>query len=237
MKWLTFNTSLPRERWLPKSLISTWQGHLNIMHSLVPNYEYWQSWKQSTPIQTMAAEVTAWLFTITIYLCAVTPCLAHSEQVGSKILLSCCFKRAKQRVLTQNLIKKCYTCNPFIKILFPLLLWFLLLSHVHKENFNIFSLFCKVLCVFLHWLCLFLWAVFSFFFCAHKWLLTDCTNCIESTCCFLYCNTVALMMSHPSICFTFNSVQGILGNICGGVKTGFFKRVDSWECDICVPQL
>lgn len=135
MKWLTFNTSLPRERWLPKSLISTWQGHLNIMHSLVPNYEYWQSWKQSTPIQTMAAEVTAWLFTITIYLCAVTPCLAHSEPVGSKILLSCCFKRAKQRVLTQSLIKKCYTCNPFTKILFPLLLWFLLLSHVHKENF------------------------------------------------------------------------------------------------------
>lgn len=48
MRWLTFNSSLPREWWLPKSLISTWQGHLNIMHSLVPNYEYWQSWKQST---------------------------------------------------------------------------------------------------------------------------------------------------------------------------------------------
>lgn len=135
MKQLTFNTFLPREQWLPKSLISAWQGHLNIVHSLVPNYEYWQSWKQSTHIKTMAAEMTAWLFTITTHLCVGTLCLAQSEPVGSKILLSCCFKRAKERVLTQNWIKKCYTYNPFIKILFPLLLWFLLLSHIHKEKF------------------------------------------------------------------------------------------------------
>lgn len=92
-----------------------------------------------------------------------------------------------------------------------------------KFFFNIFSLFCKVLCVFLHWLCLFHWAVFSFFFCAHKWLLTDCTNCIESTCCFLYCNTVALMMSHPSICFTFNSVQASWGISVGVWRRGSLK--------------
>lgn len=79
MRWLTFNTFLPREWWLPKRLISTWQGHLNIMHSLVPNYEYWESWKQSTPIQTMAAEMTAWLFTITIHLC-VLPLFALPSQ-------------------------------------------------------------------------------------------------------------------------------------------------------------
>lgn len=135
MKWLTFNISLPREWWLPKSLISTWRGHLNMMHSLMPNYDFWQGWKQSTPLRTMAAEVPAWFSTMTIHLCAVTPCLAQPQPVGSKILLCCCFKRAKERVLTPNSISKYYTYNPFIKILFPLLLWFLLLSHIHKENF------------------------------------------------------------------------------------------------------
>lgn len=89
--------------------------------------------------------------------------------------------------------------------------------------FYIFSLFCKVLCGFFHWLCLFLWAVFSFFFCAHKWLLSDCTNCVESTCCSLYCNTVALMMSHPSICFTLNSVQASWGISVGVWRRGSLK--------------
>jgi len=42
-------------------------------------------------IKTMAAEVTAWLFTIAIYLCVVTPCLAQSEPVGSKITIDLLF--------------------------------------------------------------------------------------------------------------------------------------------------
>lgn len=104
-----------------------------------------------------------------------------------------------------------------------------LFSHIHKEKifsfffFNIFSLFCKVLCVVRHWLRLILWTVFSFFSCAHKWLLTDCTNCTESTCCFLFCNTGALMMSHLSICFTFNSVQASWGISVGAWRGGSLK--------------
>lgn len=35
----------------------------------------------------MAAEVTAWLFAITIYLCVVTPCLAEPKLDGSKITI------------------------------------------------------------------------------------------------------------------------------------------------------
>lgn len=176
-------------------------------------------------IKTMAAEVSAWLFTITIYLCVITPCLAQSKSVGSKVTIDLLFWKGKGRSSYTKLKQKMLCLLSFYQ---DLVFTFAVISFTstHSQTLffkTFFSLFCKVFCGVLHWLCLILWTVFSFFSCAHKWLLTDCTNCTESTCCFLFCNTSALMMSHPSICFTFNSVQASWGISVGACRGGSLK--------------
>lgn len=187
MRWLTFNSSLPREWWLPKSLISTWQGHLNIMHSLVPNYEYWQSWKQSTHNQNNGGRgVRMVVYHYHLLLCC------YSLPCPVKV---CWFQNYYWLVVLKGqrkeFLHKIKTENVMLTVLLSRFGFHICCNFFYFHSFTdaffktFFSLFCKMFCGVLHWLCLILWTVFYFFSCAHKWLLTDCTNCTDSACCFL----------------------------------------------------
>lgn len=128
-------------------------------------------------IKTMAAEVTAWLFTITIHLCVVTPCLAQSEPAGSKITIFFVVLKRQRKEFLHKIKSENVTHTILLsRFCFHFCCDFFYFHTFTKKKilfFNIFSLFCKVLCVVLLWLRLILWTVFSFFFCAHKQNLTD----------------------------------------------------------------